>query len=136
MHGPVPHDKSTDIPRNVYNLAIRSALSTKFAQDQLHVVDSLTMDTDMRHALIERLRALSLAGKKVYLMYGSEEPEVLLIRAADKFKKKRASEESEAMKPLLVTSARHVTVSPLLENEHLVLDKAAVEVLEEMYHAE
>ncbi|TPX72651.1 hypothetical protein SpCBS45565_g00220 [Spizellomyces sp. 'palustris'] len=138
VHGPRPHDKSTDIPRNVYDHAIRSALSAKFAQDQLHIVDSLSMSTDKKIALFERLHALSLNGKRVYFMYGNEEPEVELIQAANKFKKRAAVPDKglPAEKALLVTSARQVAVSPVLENEFLVLDKMAIEVLEEMYHVD
>jgi hypothetical protein len=36
-------------------------------------------------------------------------------------------------KPILTSWVRNVILTPILENEMLVLDKAAVEVLEEMY---
>ncbi|KAI8824337.1 ribosomal protein L4 domain-containing protein [Fimicolochytrium jonesii] len=142
VHGPRPHDKSTDIPRKVYSFAIRSALSAKFRQDQLLVVDSLTLDSDLKATLMEKLLALSVNNKTVYFMYGNEEPEELLIKAAGKFKRKEPVPKAKgfaglpAEKPLLVSSAREVSVTPLLRNEILVLDKAAVEVLEEMYHQE
>lgn len=37
---------------------------------------------------------------------------------------------------LLISPANHVTVHALMEYDYLVLDRAAVEVLEEMYHVE
>lgn len=39
--GPKPRDHSTDLPRKVQELGLRVALSAKYAQDQLIVVDSL-----------------------------------------------------------------------------------------------
>ncbi|KAI9338928.1 ribosomal protein L4 domain-containing protein, partial [Zopfochytrium polystomum] len=40
-HGPRPHLTTTDIQQKVYDAAIRSALSAKFSQDQVIVVDRL-----------------------------------------------------------------------------------------------
>ncbi|KAI9013320.1 ribosomal protein L4 domain-containing protein [Gaertneriomyces semiglobifer] len=140
-HGPRPHDKSLDIPRKVYNAAIRSALSVKFAQDQLQVVDSLHLNSaqgSFKQDMYDRLVALSLEGKKVFFVYGNEEPEVELIRAAEHFTRRQANPEIGQLKerPLLVMSARQIAVRPILQNQYLVLDKAAVEVLEEMYHVD
>ncbi|KAI8376554.1 ribosomal protein L4 domain-containing protein [Radiomyces spectabilis] len=39
--GPKPRDHATDLPRKVQELGLRVALSAKYAQDQLIVVDSL-----------------------------------------------------------------------------------------------
>ncbi|EIE91456.1 hypothetical protein G6F46_009957 [Rhizopus delemar] len=39
--GPKPRDHSTDLPRKVQDLGLRVALSAKYAQDQLIVVESL-----------------------------------------------------------------------------------------------
>ncbi|RKO99526.1 hypothetical protein CXG81DRAFT_4781, partial [Caulochytrium protostelioides] len=41
VHGPRPHDFAQDLPADVYAQAITDALSLKFAQQQLHVVDDL-----------------------------------------------------------------------------------------------
>ncbi|RKO89896.1 ribosomal protein L4 domain-containing protein, partial [Blyttiomyces helicus] len=134
-HTAVPHDKSTDIQMKVYNSAIRVALSAKFAQGQLTVVDTLAMTEAAKEELRARLRALALEGKRVYFVYGSEQPLLRLVEAADMFEKGTPYGEAvpKNEKKLIVTSARHISVLPIMENEHLVLDKEAVEVLEEMY---
>ncbi|KAI8808090.1 ribosomal protein L4/L1 family-domain-containing protein [Cladochytrium replicatum] len=135
-HGPRPHNKAIDIPRQMYHFAVRSAISAKFAQDQVVIVDSLT-SSDYLHSnsvkkdLIEKLTNLKLEGKKLYLVYGSEEPSPILVRLADQFTKKR---EPNLERPLFVTQAREISVTPIMEAEVLVLDKEAVEVLESMYH--
>ncbi|TPX54488.1 hypothetical protein PhCBS80983_g05908 [Powellomyces hirtus] len=135
VHGPRPHDQTTDLPRKVYASALRSALSAKFLQNQLLIVDSLSLPNALKHTLAEPLAANALLGRKIYALYGSEEPEQNLVRAADKFNPDlKRSDDDE--KRILVAGARMVLVQPILENEILVLDKKALEVLEEMYHVE
>ncbi|KAJ3012198.1 54S ribosomal protein L4 mitochondrial [Thoreauomyces humboldtii] len=138
VHGPRPHDKTTDLPRKVYNGAIRSALSAKYLQNQLLVVDSLTIPSSLKAALWGPMESNNLLQKKVYFLYGDEEPEECLVKASEKFWKRDARPDKGLgpEKQILVSSARNVTVNPLLENEIVVLDKKALEVLEEMYHVE
>ncbi|KAI8586247.1 ribosomal protein L4 domain-containing protein [Geranomyces variabilis] len=138
VHGPRPHLQTIDLPRKVYASALRSALSAKFLQNQLLVVDSLHLISPLKAALADRLAANDLLNRKVYLLYGSEEPEQNLVLASNKFWN-RAADEDRGLpqeKQILVASARNVMVGPLLENELLVCDKAAIEALEEMYHVE
>ncbi|KAJ3409196.1 hypothetical protein CcCBS67573_g06702 [Chytriomyces confervae] len=137
VHGPKPGPRMPDINLKVYNSAIRHALSTKYAQNQLVVVDSLSLPNDLKLTLAERLEMLGIRGKKAYLMYGDLEPAEHLVRSADKFLSKPKTEDvPHGEKRLLVSSADLVSVLPVLENEVLVLDKAAVELLEEMYAME
>ncbi|KAJ3297733.1 54S ribosomal protein L4 mitochondrial, partial [Blyttiomyces sp. JEL0837] len=137
VHGPRPHKTSFDIQQKVYDSAIRTAISSKFAQEQLLVVDKLSMEGDSKSLLEEIMHQLSLQGKGCYFIYGNAEPERYLIRAADKFTNKRASEELPAgERKLLVSSAKNISVTPILEKEILVIDKAGIEVLEEMYHVD
>ncbi|KAI9329258.1 ribosomal protein L4 domain-containing protein, partial [Obelidium mucronatum] len=136
-HGPTPGMRLPDIQTKVYDAAIRSALSTKFMQNQLIVVDSLHLQDDRKSSLQQCLAALGIQGKKSYFLYGSQEPLVGLTRAADKFSTKSKDPDSDDLvfgeKKLLVTGANLISVLPVLENEFLVVDKAAVEFLEEMY---
>ncbi|ORY40800.1 ribosomal protein L4 [Rhizoclosmatium globosum] len=136
VHGPTPGAALPDIQRKVYDAAVRSAIATKFNQNQLVVVDSLALDSSSKLSLKERLDALDLAGKKCYFMYGSREPELNLVRAADQFTLKTLKEDKVEERRILVTSAETVSVLPVLENEFLVIDKAALEVLEEMYQVD
>ena len=78
-----------------------------------------------------RLDTLGLTGKKIYMLYGNSEPEKSLVYAADLMIKKRVGE-----KEVLVSNARNISVSPLMECEIVVVDKSAVEILEEMYRIE
>ncbi|KAJ3000781.1 hypothetical protein HDV02_003583 [Globomyces sp. JEL0801] len=128
-HGPRPHRKMTDIQRNVYESGIRSALSTKFQQNQLILVDRLLMTEVSKPTLKKYLKGLGLEGKKVYLMYGAHEASLALVRTADTFVKRIPSVRIPAgEKPVLITPARHVAVKSLLEYDYLIVDKEAVEV--------
>ena len=132
-HGPRPHNKTIDIPKKVYDSGLRAALATKFAQDQIIIVDALELNQTSKEALQEKLEKLSISGKKVYFIYGDQEPNVNLIRSSDMFSKKRISSHGIHENLLIVSWAQHISVTPILENEFLVLDKTAVEVLAEMY---
>jgi ribosomal protein L4 len=57
-----------DIQRKVYNLGIIVSLSTKFAQSELIVVDSLT-SPETKKEMIQKLTALGISGKKVSYSY-------------------------------------------------------------------
>lgn len=71
VHGPRPHNKTTDIQKKVYDAGIRHALSAKFQQSQLFVVDHLSLSTGTKQELKDVLEAHGLSGQKVYFIYGS-----------------------------------------------------------------
>ncbi|KAI8831583.1 ribosomal protein L4 domain-containing protein [Chytridium lagenaria] len=131
VHGPRPHVKTMDIQSKVYDFAVRSAISAKFAQNQLFIVDALQMASTSKEELTSSLNALGLWGRRGYCLYGDSEPSTGLIRSVNLLRNDSTLNTKE--RSLLVGSARNVLVRPLLQNEYLLLDKAAVEVLEEMY---
>lgn len=134
VHGPRPHIKTRDIQRKVYDAAIRAALSTKFIQSQLIIVDSLSLEDDRKGSLQNVLNGLGLEARKCYIIYGNEEPEKALIRASNKFERRLPTELSPlGERPILVSSARNISCSPLMEFDCVIMDKAAVAVLESMY---
>ncbi len=127
--------KTIDLQRKVYDAAIRSAISAKFLQDQLLVVDSLTLESNDKSLLLQHLNDLKLVGKRIYFMYGNEEPERNLILASEQLENKPKSNDLPlGEKACLVSSVRNISVTPVMSNELLVVDKKAVEVLEEMYN--
>ncbi|TPX35544.1 hypothetical protein SmJEL517_g02067 [Synchytrium microbalum] len=125
-HGPRPHIRTLDIPAKVYQAGLRSALSVKYLQDQLLVVDSLQLDSPSKVDLFERLQALNISGKSCFFLVGSDQPSTNLIHAADMFESVRLDDGSKE-RALMVANVRHVTVHPLMVNEYVVVDKAAVE---------
>ncbi|CAG8652913.1 2496_t:CDS:2 [Funneliformis caledonium] len=54
-HGPKPRSHATDLPRKVQLFGLRSALATKFAQNQLVIVDNLKLKTHKTRDLLSIL---------------------------------------------------------------------------------
>lgn len=71
IFGPVPRDHAHKLPKKVRRLALKSALSSKWAEGKLTVVDSLALDSPKTRALAARLdklgwsSALVIAGGEV-----------------------------------------------------------------------
>ncbi|KAI9021203.1 ribosomal protein L4 domain-containing protein [Hyaloraphidium curvatum] len=118
--GPKPRNPTTKIQRKVVELGKRVALSAKYAQRQMLVVDSLSMPTSETAVLRKALADNGLTGRMVLLVYGNEEPEVNLIQAALPYRR------------VLPIAARDVDVFNILKYDTVVLDTDAVVVLEEM----
>jgi hypothetical protein len=70
-------------------------------------------------------------------MYGATEPDYNLVSASDTFTLKKPSPKLiHGEKPVLITPAKHVSISALLEYEYVVLDISAVQALEQRYHVD
>ncbi|KAJ3298520.1 hypothetical protein HK104_010641 [Borealophlyctis nickersoniae] len=141
-HGPRPRNRTKDIDLNTYHKAMRAGLSAKFAQDQLTIVDNLAIDPKGKDGLRAQLDALGMLGKKIYFIYGSADDSAAeaFIKAADQFEDLKKDLDDPWLwngeKKLLVASARNISLMPMMDIEHLVMDKAAVEILEEKYHCD
>jgi large subunit ribosomal protein L4 len=122
-----------DIQRKVYDLGVKTALSEKFRADRVIIVDYFNQFAGLKAQMRERLQVLGLVGKKVYFMYGQEAPLHLLFLVNQFTKKRSIRGKQEKEHPLMLTSANHVSVTALLEHDYIVMDKEAVEKLEEMY---
>jgi len=68
VFGPKPHIYHHDVPKKMRRLAIRSALSDKVANEQLIVVNSLSLETPRTKDMIALLDRLPVEGKKVLMM--------------------------------------------------------------------
>ncbi len=64
VHGPSPRDYSYRIPRKVLLGALRSALSAKFAANQLTVVEGWTLESNKTKAFRQSLGKIDQGGKK------------------------------------------------------------------------
>ncbi|MDE6539272.1 MAG: 50S ribosomal protein L4, partial [Ruminococcus sp.] len=61
--GPKPRDYSYSLNKKVKRLAMKSALSTKVIDNNLIVLDSLTLDSYKTKTVVEMLKALGVEGK-------------------------------------------------------------------------
>lgn len=91
--GPSPRDYRFSMPRQARKLALYAALSTKIADGEVTVVDSIGIEEPKTKKMVEILDNLELSGKSLLLVVGEPGaalalsarniPEVRLVRARD-----------------------------------------------------
>lgn len=118
VFGPQPRDFSYRLPRKVRRLALKSALSSKFKNDSIIVVDALTFEAPKTKLMVETLQNLK-AGKKALVVTADGDQNVA-----------KSARNIPGVKPL---RADFVNVYDLLNYDTLLLTKDAVARLEEVY---
>jgi large subunit ribosomal protein L4 len=76
--GPKPHPYHHDVPKKMRRLAIKSALSDKVANEQLIVMDKLSLESPRTKDMLEILAHLPIDGKKVLMMLPQRDENVVL----------------------------------------------------------
>ncbi|KAF9366560.1 54S ribosomal protein L4 mitochondrial [Mortierella sp. NVP85] len=112
--GPKPRDHSSELPRKVQDMGLRVALSTKFAQDQLVIVDGLELDS---HKTREFEAIQKRHGWDSVLVVASRENENLW----------RATRNLQQVD---VTIMQEADVLRLLKHQMVVMDRQSVRYLE------
>ncbi|KAG0165450.1 54S ribosomal protein, mitochondrial [Apophysomyces sp. BC1034] len=116
--GPKPRDHSTDLPRKVQEFGLRVALSAKYAQDQLTVVETL-QDFESH-----KTRELAKVLEDSY-----EKPNLLMILNDENEKLELAARNLPNCE---VINVLETNVLDLLTYDRLIIEKSAVETLEEV----
>lgn len=116
--GPKPRDYSYTINKKVKKLAIKSALSSKVAGNEMIVLDQITLETYKTKAVVAMLNALG-ASKKT-LIVTAQNDEKLIKSAAN-------------IPGVKTTTTGSLNVYDMLNCDKMVIVKAAVEKLEEVY---
>ncbi len=115
VHGPVPRKYGYRLPRKVFLGALRSALSAKFAENKLFVVEDWQLDSHKTKPFRQALTRLDEASRSL-----------LLVDAADNVNLERASRNIEGVKLVRTTA---IQPYDLLRHEALVLSREAAEKL-------
>ncbi|HVB35765.1 MAG TPA: 50S ribosomal protein L4 [Candidatus Acidoferrales bacterium] len=115
VHGPVPRKYGYRLPRKMFLGALRSALSAKFADNKLFVVEDWQLDSHKTKPFRQALTRLDEASRSL-----------LLVDAAENVNLERASRNIEGVKLV-----RSTAIEPydLLRHEALVLSREAAEKL-------
>ena len=116
IFGPKKRDHSHKLPKKVRAFAMRSALSSKYADGKLVVLEDAKVDDAKTGALASRLEALGLSS---VLIVGGAELDQNLVRAASN------------LKGVDVLPQQGANVYDILRRDALVLTKDAVKHLEE-----
>ena len=117
IFGPMPRDYSRKLPKTVSRLARKSALSYKAKDEAIKIVEDFTFTEPRTKEMIEILKALELSGKKT----------LLLVSKTDKLVWKSARNIAS----LNIVEASKASTYEILNNKMLLIQRSAVEVLEE-----
>ena len=116
--GPKPRDYSYRLNKKTKQLAIRSALSAKLAAGQMVVVDNITLPEIKTRSMVSFLKAVGAEGKALVMTNDVEKNIVLSARNIPGVK---------------TTFSGIICVYDILKADKFIVDKAAVEKLQEVY---
>ncbi|MFM8320143.1 MAG: 50S ribosomal protein L4 [Chloroflexota bacterium] len=121
VHTPKPRDYTQAMPRKMRQAAVRSALSAKAAEQQVVVLDALTLPEIKTRLMAQALDRLVGANSALVLI-----PE----KSAEYIVVERSTGNLPDAKALLVS---YLNIRDLLQYERLVMPLAALDVLKAMY---
>ena len=116
--GPKPRDYSYALPKKVRRLAMKSALSSKVASDDMMILDELTLEEIKTKTIATMLNALG-ADKKVLLVTADKDDKVIL-----------SARNIPGVKTALVNT---LNVYDILNADKFIVVKDAVAKIEEVY---
>jgi large subunit ribosomal protein L4 len=114
-HGPHPRSYRKDMPRKMRRLAVRSALSAKYAADEIRFVDGLSFERPRTKDMLACLSSLQLGGKTLIVLDHKDE------------NLQRSANNLPGVKTLL---AHYLNVIDLLQYDNVIMPRAAVDVIE------
>ena len=118
VFAPKPRDYSYNVNKKIKRLALKSVLSAKAAEGKIIVVDSIAMDAPKTREFAAFLNAVKAEDKAYSVM-----PEV----AANVVKSARN------IPGIVTTTATILSVYDILNAKTLILDKAALATIEEVF---
>lgn len=117
VFAPKPRDYTIRVNKKVKRLAMKSALSSKVEENELIVFDALDIEAPKTKEMVKVLKAVDVS-------------KALIVLADKDEKVERASANIEGVKTTLVGT---LSVYEILKYEKLILTKASVEKIEEVY---
>lgn len=119
IFGPRPRDYRQDLPKKVKSLARRSAFSYKLKDEQIIVVEDFSFENPKTKDFINMLEVLNIAGKKVLLLTNGKQETVY--------------KSGRNIPKVKVLEANKVSVYDILNNQVLMMQKSAVDVIAESF---
>ncbi len=116
--GPKPRDYRTGMNKKTKRVALFSALSDKVAEGKLIVVDSITADAYKTKTMVDMLAAVGAQGKTL-----------VVLPAVNAYVVKSLANIAKVSSTLSST----LNVYDILNAETLVVDQAAIKMIEEVY---
>ena len=116
VFGPHPRDYSSQMPKKMRRLALRSALSAKLAEGQIKVVDQLSIDAISTRQFVGIMEKLGVKGKTMLVL---AQPDDTL----------RKSARNVPWMMLRISPA--ISTYDLLNSDTVIFTKEALDKLEE-----
>ena len=116
--GPKPRDYRYSLNKKVKRLALKSALSAKAAEGEIIVIDGLKVEEVKTKAFKSFLNKIDVTGKALVV---TEDKDEMLIKSA------------RNIPGITTTIATILSPYEILNNTKLVVDKAAIAKIEEVY---
>jgi len=120
IFGPVPRDYSSTLPKQIRQIARKSALSYKAKDAAIKVVEDFSFDQPKTKDIAEILTALELSGRKTLLLVSHTDLSLW--------------KSGRNIPTLNVLEAAKASTYEILNNQVLLIQKSAVEVLEKTFH--
>jgi large subunit ribosomal protein L4 len=114
-HGPHPRSYRKAMPRKMRRLAVRSALSAKYAADEIRFVDALAFEQPRTKEMLACLASLQLSTKTLIVLDSKDE------------NVQRSANNLPGVKTLL---AHYLNVIDLLHYDYVLMSRAAVDLVE------
>jgi large subunit ribosomal protein L4 len=119
IFGPKPRDYATVLPARMRRLARKSALSLKARGGQIRIVEDFTFDKPATKEMAAVLKALDLAAAKTLLLVPKSDPNV--------------TRSGRNLPKFDVQTADKASTYDLVNNQVLLIQKSAVEVLQNTF---
>jgi large subunit ribosomal protein L4 len=119
IFGPKPRDYSSKLPASLRRLARKSALSLKAKEGQIKVVEDFTFNAPKTKEMVTLLKALELDSAKTLLLIPKSDPNVV--------------KSGRNIPRLAIAAADKASTYELVNNQILLLQKSAVEVLQNTF---
>jgi len=117
--GPKPRDYGYTIPKKMRRLAMKSALTTKVAESEIIVLDSLTLDEIKTKQMVRILNNLNAAEKSALVVIKGKDDNVVL-----------SARNIPGIKTAFINT---LNVYDILKHEKFIVTRDAVVGIEEVY---
>jgi large subunit ribosomal protein L4 len=119
IFGPMPRDYSVKLPKQMKQLARKSALSYKAKESAIMVIEDFTLNQPKTKEMIAVLKALKLDGRKTLLLVPKTDQSVW--------------KSGRNIPTLEIVEAARASTYDIVNNTALLIQKSAVEVLEKTF---
>ncbi|MBO5785934.1 MAG: 50S ribosomal protein L4 [Clostridia bacterium] len=116
--GPKPRSYRVSINKKLKKIALFSALTSKVVSNELIVIDNIALDSYKTKNMVNFLKAINVDGKAVVIT-----PEV----------NETVVKSARNIPGVLTTTAKILSVYDILNAKYLVIDQAALAIIEEVF---